>query len=216
MAADPDLIAVWIEAWAITREVARPVRRSGAHYVDVGLPDQRARYVFPALSETQLRHLALTICDPWIYLKVCASEEEVRPLLPAHWQIRTPPTYMMTGKLAAPSFTLPAGYSLSLEPKNRVLTASIHENGTLVARGRLVVMDGIAVFDQIRTQDAYQRRGFGRAIMAELATAALDQGAPLGVLCASEMGRALYETLGWTVHAPYTSAVIPGNQGPDS
>jgi hypothetical protein len=42
-----------------------------------------------------------------------------------------------------------------------------------------------------------------------LAREAFEQGAPKGLLSATEMGRWLYETIGWIVHAPYTSAVIP-------
>jgi len=37
---------------------------------------------------------------------------------------------------------------------------------------------------------------------------ALDQGARNGLLSATQMGRWLYESIGWAVHSPYTSAVI--------
>ncbi len=209
MAADPDLIALWIKAWAITRGVAPPVPYKNGHYLEVGLPDQRARYVFATLDAAAISALSRTIREPLVFLKVCAPEEEVRSLLPARWEIRTPPTYMMTADLVASPALLPAGYRLSFTQEDGVLTASIQDGDALAARGRLVTIDGIAVFDQIRTQEAHQGRGLGRAAMASLTEIALDRGARSAVLSATEEGRALYETIGWTVHAPYTSAVIP-------
>jgi hypothetical protein len=46
--------------------------------------------------------------------------------------------------------------------------------------------------------------------MSALGEAANRAGASRWLLVATPEGRALYETLGWEVHAPYTSAFIPG------
>lgn len=209
MSVDPDLIATWAEAWAITRGVAPPVPYRGGHHIGVGAPDQRARYVFPALDAALLTELGRTITEPWTYLKVCAPPEAVRPLLPAQWQIRTPPTYMMAADLAPAPVELPDGHRLTIEPDGKMLVASIRADNLVVARGRLVIMDRMAVLDQIVTDEGHRRRGLGRAIMTALANAALESGMPFGFLSATEMGRALYETLGWRVVSPYASAVIP-------
>jgi GNAT superfamily N-acetyltransferase len=210
MAADPDLIALWIKGWAITRGVAPPVPYKSGHYLEVGLPDQQARYLFATLDTAEIVALGRTIGKPWIYLKVCAPEAEVQPLLPGQWQIRTPPTYMMAADLRATDAAFSEGFHLSFAQEDGVLTASVHCAEKLAAQGRLVTVERAAIFDQIRTQATYQRQGLGRSLMAALANEALERGVGTGVLAATEMGRALYETIGWRVHSPYTSAVIPG------
>jgi hypothetical protein len=46
--------------------------------------------------------------------------------------------------------------------------------------------------------------------MRTLTRAALEEGAEVGVLGGTPDGRALYESLGWTVAAPLTSARFMG------
>ncbi|MDB5708207.1 MAG: hypothetical protein JWL96_277 [Sphingomonas bacterium] len=89
------------------------------------------------------------------------------------------------------------------------LTTILTSGGELAASGRVGLVGGVAIYDRIRVQDAHQRRGLGRALMAALGDAANRAGATRWLLVATPEGRALYETLGWTVHAPYTSAFIP-------
>jgi GNAT superfamily N-acetyltransferase len=212
MAADPALLATWIKAWAITRGVAPPIPYASGHFVDVDQPDQTGRYVFATLDEGAISTLARGRA-PWVYLKVCEQEDKVRPLLPARWLIRSTPTCMMIADLKPLRLALPDGYGLSLAQEREVLTATIQADGALAARGRLVVVDGMAIFDQIRTQDLHQRRGLGRALMAILTQRALERQAGFAILSATAMGRALYESVGWRWHSPYTSAVIPAEDG---
>ena len=102
-------------------------------------------------------------------------------------------------------------YHLTLETIAIHLTLATitSPNGELAASGRLGLVGDVAIYDRIRVQDAHQRRGLGRALMAALGEAANRAGASRWVLVATPEGRALYETLGWSVHAPYTSAFIP-------
>jgi GNAT superfamily N-acetyltransferase len=209
MAADPELIALFVQGWAMTRAVAPPIARLGGHYLEVGQPDQRARYVFARLDADIIAELGQTIVAPWIYLKVCVDEAALRPLLPARWVIRRPPTYMMTGSLVAAAPALPGGYGLTVARDGAIASVTVGRDDAPVARGRIALLGGTALFDQISTDEAHRRRGLGRAMMQALSNLALDQGAASGLLSATEMGRALYETIGWTVHSPYTSAVIP-------
>jgi GNAT superfamily N-acetyltransferase len=205
---------LWIKGWAITRGVAPPVPYGSGHYLEVGLPDQRARYLFATLDAAEIGALVRSIAEPWIYLKVCAAEVEVEPLLPSQWQIRTPPTYMMAADLRATHAPFPEGFRLSFAQENGVLTASVHCAEKLAARGRLVTVEDAAIFDQIRTEEMYQRRGLGRALVTALQNEALERGVRTGVLAATQMGRALYQTIGWSVHSPYTSAVIESPLSP--
>jgi len=209
MAADPDLIALFARCWAVSRDLPPPLPRLGGHYVEVGQPDQKARYVFAHLDEAVLVSLVESIREPFVHLKVCVAPERVRPLLSSQWVIREPPTYIMTSALRSAPSALPAGYALELERDRSAIRACIIHDGLAVARARIVWEGDTTLFDQVSTDDAHRRRGLGRALMRGLTKAALDQGRTKGLLAATEMGRALYESIGWAVHAPYTSAVIP-------
>ncbi len=209
MAADPELIAIFARGWAMTRGVGSPVPRLGGHYIQVGQPDQAARYVFPGLDRTVLAELGQTIRDPWIYLKVCEEPEKVRAALPPQWQFRQAPTFMMTKPIAESAVDLTAGYRLSLVEDGVLLRAAVFADGIPVAQGRIALLDETALFDQIATDERHRRKGLGRALMQALSNRALSHGASRGLLSATEMGRSLYEAIGWTVLSPYTSAVIP-------
>jgi GNAT superfamily N-acetyltransferase len=209
MAADPGLIALFARGWAMTRGVEPPVPRLGGHYIHVGQPDQAARYIFPALDRTVIADLGRTIRDPWVYLKVCEAPEQVRAILPPQWQLRDWPTFMMTAPLAEQATDLAAGYRLSLVEDGDLIRAAVLADGFPVAQGRIALLDDTALFDQVATDERHRREGLGRTVMQALSNAALARGAPRGLLSATDMGRSLYETIGWTVHSPYTSAVIP-------
>ena len=98
LVADPDLIARWADAWAISRGAAMPVARHGGLYIHVDQPDQIGRYIFAQIDAEAIRPLAASIDRPLLYLKVCAPADAVRPLLPTGWEIAAP-GYMMTAPL---------------------------------------------------------------------------------------------------------------------
>ncbi|PZR86805.1 MAG: hypothetical protein DI537_27805 [Stutzerimonas stutzeri] len=47
--ADPPIVATWIKGWTLARETTPPTPYRGGFRVDVGWPEQKARYVFPAI-----------------------------------------------------------------------------------------------------------------------------------------------------------------------
>lgn len=103
---------------------------------------------------------------------------------------------------------LPAGYRLEvLVTGPSAAVRILAPDGTLAARGHAAQYAGVFIFDRIRTEAAHQRRGLGRALMAALG-ATQRPGSARRVLVATGEGRALYETLGWTVLAPYSTVVI--------
>lgn len=209
--ADPEVVAAWVAGWAASRGLGPPVRDGEGHFVEVGLPTQRARYVFPTITAAELRRRAEAIDAPWIYLKVCLPTEALIDAWPAGWVAQAPRT-MMTVELADVSRVAspPPGYRLSLGEDGATLVASLSDaTGQMAAQGRLVTGGRYATFDQIITDDAHRRLGLGRCLMAVLAGAAQDRGAQEGVLVATEAGRRLYARIGWQVHAAYTGAAIP-------
>jgi len=88
----------------------------------------------------------------------------------------------------------------------RVLTPG----GDLAASGHVALDETFAIYDRIVTEPAHQRRGLGRAVMHTLQALARTHGRHVGALVATDQGRRLYESLGWRLHAPWATAVIPG------
>jgi GNAT superfamily N-acetyltransferase len=210
--ADPQVVEAWVKGWTLARETPPPVRDRGGFRVDVGWPEQRVRYVFPRLAEG-LQHLANTVVDPWVFLKVCAPPETLRALLPPRWVIR-PLGFMMvcSGPMCADETTLPEGYTLDLTedlpvPIARVLTA----NGEVAAIGRAAMAWDFVIYDRVETHVDHRRRGLGRTVMKALERIGRTRGKTQGVLVATEDGRGLYESLGWRTHSLYTTTVIPGS-----
>ena len=211
LVADPDLIARWADAWAISRGAAMPVPRDGGLYIHVDQPDQIGRYIFAQIDAEAIRPLAASIDRPLLYLKVCAPADAVRPLLPTGWEIAAP-GYMMTAPLSVMldrSAAFPAEFGLRIMREDSITFAHIFDAaGEEAARGRIVAVDGLIVFDRIRTADRYQRRGLGSAIMRALAAEARQSGIKDAMLCATPAGRELYRSLGWSLHSDYTTTSL--------
>lgn len=209
--ADPALIAHWAEAWAISRGAAMPVARDGGLYIHVGQPEQVGRYIFAHLDRNAVRMLAARIDRPLLYLKVCVPADAVAPFLPPGWEIATP-GYMMTAPVDAmlgrPP-VLPLGLRRNIAVQDDMTVATITgPMGDLAAWGRIVALRDLVMFDRIGTAEPYQRRGLGSAIMRILAAEADALGIRSAVLCATPPGRALYESLGWSLHSDYATASL--------
>lgn len=147
MSADPDLLAVWTQGWALTRGVAAPVRDGAAWRIEVGAPDQLRRFVF-AEADARVTARAETISEPNVLLKVCAHAARVRPLLPFGWVVR-PPGFMMTLEGRMRDGDPPTGCRAAFETLDGVLSCRMMLDGVEVARGRAVAIDGLTIFDRI-------------------------------------------------------------------
>ncbi|MEV4886272.1 GNAT family N-acetyltransferase [Chitinophaga ginsengisegetis] len=208
---NPYMVETWLKGWSAARELPAPDRENGVLFVNVGWPQQAMRYVFPSPTD-QLKYLAETIVDPWIFLKVCAKPEIVTGLLPPRWVIQAP-AFMMTcnAPMTSPGTALPKGYILDINkeatvPIVRILTPEHAE----AAVGRVVFVDGFAIYDRIETHPDHRRKGLGSIVMKTLEALGTARGIKKGILVATIEGKALYEKLGWEVYSPYTTAVIPG------
>jgi len=204
--ADPDIVAAWVAGWALSRGAPPPVRAFGGFRVEVGLPDQKARIVFPAASP-RVRLAADATPETNILLKVCARPELVRSHLPADWQIKPLSFMMTTDELVGAPYGLGEGYRVRREQESGGSSVQIFAaDGELAASGRVFFVASDAIYDRIETHPAHRRRGLGQVVMRELGCLALDHGACRGLLVATPDGRALYNRLGWRLHALYTTA----------
>lgn len=208
---DPDLVAKWLRGWALSRGKPGPEAIAGGWRVCVNEPDQIERYVFAGAGE-YVRRLMASIAPPLTPIKICATPDEVAPLLTPPWVIdRTSP--MMTKPMLAASEAIAIdNYCVALTGAGDVVIAfAVTGEGEAAASGRAALVGDVAVFDQILTQQAHRRRGLGGAIMRALENAAVARGAQRGMLVATEAGCGLYKTLGWELYAPYTTAIAPSD-----
>jgi GNAT superfamily N-acetyltransferase len=206
----PDVVAAWVAGWASSRGVGPAQPRCGGLHVAVGLPRQKERYVFASIEKEALRSLALEITKPWIFLKVCAPSGALETVWPAGWVVQEP-GFMMTTTLARPpAAALADGYRLMVQGENVIVASVVDEAGDVAASGKIALADGHATFDQIVTDERHRRRGLGRVVMNALSAAAIARGVTKGVLVATPVGRELYTSLGWCLHAHFTTAVIAG------
>ncbi len=198
----------WAAGWTLTRNKAFPVSQPYGCKIDLGLPEHLERHVVVDYDEGMLRELTNGLQAPGTWLKVCAAPENVVPLLHKNWQVQQP-EYLMAVILNEAAAVAPDGYRLSLTTSGAVTDAELRDmDGQLAAKGRVAHSDGFATFDQIVTEPAHQRKGLGRVIMAALANRSIMRQASVGVLVATEQGRALYQSIGWTLVSPVTAAVI--------
>lgn len=206
-------IEKWLNGWSVSREVSLPVKYKSGFKVEVGWENQKTRYVFPALNE-DLIHLAESIDEPWVFLKVCAACSELTEILPDRWTVQ-PQGYLMMSENNPDKFenrVLADGYSMETEISDEgvYLIKIKDKNKDLASSGRVACTDGWAIYDRIETSQFHQRKGLGSYLFAELQKIANKKGIENNILVATEEGRLLYESLGWKVVSLYTSVVIPG------
>ncbi|MET7737998.1 GNAT family N-acetyltransferase [Streptomyces sp. NPDC005402] len=214
------VVQAWVSGWVVSRGAAPPEREPWGFTVDVGQVAQVSRHVFDALGdgvdEELVRKVAAGVTGAGVWLKVFQDPSVVGGWLGEGWWVDPEPGYLMTVPLTARQErpAAPAGYRLrtwSTGGVTRVLVAA--PDGSLAARGQVAPTGATAVFDQIETVAAHQRRGLGSLVMRTLQAVAARTGAETGVLAGTPAGRALYESLGWHVEAPLTSAKFVGPDG---
>jgi GNAT superfamily N-acetyltransferase len=212
--ADPSdtaaLLRLWVQGWAATRGVPPPVAHSDGWRIEVGLPQQKRRHVFPRISQA-LRALGETVLEPCNYLKACATADELRAALPAYWHVEAQTYFMRFDGPPPPAPALPGGYEVAVGTQGLLAVARVlAADGSVAAVGHVAVVEDAAIFDRISTDAAHRRRGLGRVVMCALDAASRTLGARRGLLAATADGYAMYRTLDWQVQSPFTSGVIVG------
>jgi GNAT superfamily N-acetyltransferase len=204
-----DIIENWLKAWSVSRELPLPVKFKSGLKVDVGFEKQKTRYVFTDLNNDFIQ-LSKDINEPWVFLKVCSPPSEVKLHISKKWIIQ-PQGYMMScfHPMTIPDICLHNDYKLEISNYNSSFVIRIvTQTGKVASTGRLILVDELAVYDRILTDDNHKRKGLARFLMKELEKIALSKGISKNFLVATEEGKSLYESLGWKLYCLYTSIVI--------
>jgi GNAT superfamily N-acetyltransferase len=193
------LVDRWLATWLHIRHISASTA-DGWPLVHVGSTTRETELVcldpglesWPAL----LRQVA---GDPRAMLTVAA--DDVGPYLraprPAGTRIDRDDETLMSAELVDHPARLPDDLTFRWDVADHRATYTLESGDTVAASGTVGVLDGIATFDSVETMPAFQRRGLGRHVMAELTAQAMGLGATHGVLAASAQGRRLYSSLGW-------------------
>ncbi|MFF8970372.1 GNAT family N-acetyltransferase [Streptomyces sp. NPDC014995] len=210
-------VQAWVDGWVVSRGAAPPVDEPWGCTIDVGTGAQHVtRHVLgatnDAVEEATVRTVAGAVTGAGVWLKVFADPSVVRGWLGPGWWVDPEPGHLMSAPLTdAPPGRVPDGYRLRTWSRGGVTRTMIAApDGSLAARGQIAPTGATAVVDQIETSPAHRRRGLGTLVMRTLQRAAVGQGARTGVLGGTPQGRALYESLGWRVESPLTSARFTG------
>ncbi|MFI9045731.1 GNAT family N-acetyltransferase [Streptomyces sp. NPDC053427] len=205
-----DLVRTWVAGWAVSRRTPPPVEKPWGFYIEVAdNPAEVGRHVLPEADESLVRSAAASVTVPRTWMKMPGEPEEIEPWLSPGWiAAREETGHLMAVDLVATDPVVPEGYTMTVETIGAVIHVRVWDAaGGQAAAGQLAVLGDAAVVDRVVTAETHRRRGLGHFVMDTLANHATAQGAALGVLGATDAGRALYETLGWKKHATLAECI---------
>lgn len=204
----PALVETFARGWATTRGVEPPIPEGAALRIETGQPHETRRYIF-ARPPAGIRAIAASITEPGILLKAAMAPELVAQHLPPHWHVEQTGTTMTVQSLPHAPCPLVHGFTLAAHWQAAIYSVRIMGlDGSEAARGRMTLVDGWALHDNIYVAEQLRRHGLGRAVMTALGTEAGRRDINRGLLNATAAGRALYKTMGWTARAPWVTAQI--------
>ncbi|MEU9113307.1 GNAT family N-acetyltransferase [Streptomyces sp. NPDC048483] len=204
----PELVSTWVSGWAVSRGTPPPLEKPWGFSSEVGDPDH-GRHVLPAATEASVRRAAASVNVPHTWLKVPMEPDEVAGWLPEGWVVDKEETgHLMAVELRPTDPAPPEGYTASVETRDGVTYVQVRDAaGGPAATGQMAVLGQATVVGRVVTEEAHRRRGLGDFVMRTLADHAAAEGASLGILGATDDGRALYETLGWRRHTSLAACV---------
>lgn len=199
-----DLIFAWLKARSLARGLAMPVADQGGWRVDTGTEEETARWIFPRICPGLL-HLGASLTGPNYLLKLCGSQDELTKALGPDWTPEQDRFFMVPDLKWSQSLSLPEDYQVVQEiAPGQGQVKILAKDGKLAASGYFAETPKAFVYDRIETYPEHRRKGLARALVGLLAQ---HKTKPMAqdVLVATEMGRMLYESLGWRVLTPYST-----------
>lgn len=198
---DQQVFDDWLNTWIHVRGLSRS-DIDGWPLIPVASPTRETELVCldPGTEQfiTLSRHIA---ADPRAMLTVVAPDITAYRLLdlPSGTRVDRDDETLMTAQFAeTPIPRLDDEFTFRWDIEDHRLTYTVESGQRVAAAGTVGVLGDAATFDAVETTPAFQRRGLGRHVMATLTQQAMGRGARRGVLAASDQGRQLYLSLGWT------------------
>ncbi|MFI8449241.1 GNAT family N-acetyltransferase [Streptomyces erythrochromogenes] len=147
-----ELARSWVEGWAVSRQVARPVDEPWGLSIQVGLPDQAVRHVLLDADAGTARGLVGAVTEPATCIKGFLAPEVMQPWFPAAWE-PLDPGFLMAVDLRPAAVQAPDGYTVGAETSGGVVRVRVlAAGGELAARGQIGLAGAACVFDQIITE----------------------------------------------------------------
>ena len=205
-----ETVRTWVAGWALSRRTPAPVEKPWGLYVEVpDNPAEAGRHVLPEAEESLVRAAAAAVREPRTWLKAPAEPETVEPCISDGWVVAWEHTgHLMATDLLATNPVAPEGYTVTVEASGAVTFLRVLDaGGEQAAKGQMAAVGDAVIVDRVVTEEAHRRRGLGGFVMRALADRAVESGAVLGVLGATDAGRALYETLGWKKHSTIAECI---------
>lgn len=191
----------WVDTWAHIRSYI-PSSLDGWPLMPVASPTRESELVCLDPGVHEFRSLTQHIAgDPRAMLTVVAIDitpYRLLDLAPGTRIDRDDETLMVTEFGDVPVPRLDHEFTFRWDMEDHRLSYTVESGNQVAAEGTVGVLGEIATFDAVETTPAFQRRGLGRHVMATLTQQAIGRGARRGVLAASDQGRQLYRSLGWT------------------
>lgn len=201
-----ELVRTWVRGWA--RSHGYDVHREGN--IHAALRSDTTgdwEYILLSPDQEQLSSVAATVAEnpSRTVMVISPSGQELDGFsLPEPLRIQASGEKLMVTDMAQHDVEnplVPEGFEVDtkvMEEQQAIVTVTDAETGELAARGRVVIEDGVAVFDRIFTSDNYRRKGLGSFVMRSLAATALNYDTDTGLLISTPEGLLLYHYLGWT------------------
>lgn len=190
----------WVGTWLHLRDLT-PTQVDGWPLIPVASVSRETELLCldPGAEAFKLlcRHIA---GDPRAMLTVVADDVSAyRGPAPDRTRIdRDNETLMSTTFEPSTVLPLERGLSTRWDVHGNRVTYTVESGEQVAAQGSFGVLGDTATFDAVETSPAFQRRGLGSHVMQTLTAKAMTLGAARGVLAASDQGRRLYLSLGWT------------------
>ncbi len=204
----------------VTQPLADPIgqiRAAMRFFSERGSPFVvRIREGLDPASEAACEQLGMPYADT---VPGMASEVLDAPPSPAELgieRVTTPEALSAFCRVVARGFGLPAGLAEGLLPPAILEEPGFalflgHAEGTPVATSTLIQADGVAGVHHVSTLPEHRGRGYGEAMTWQAVSAGAAQGCDMAALQASEMGRPIYERMGFRLVSPYRTFHLPGD-----
>lgn len=193
----------WIQGWKISRQITdiQPIENGYCF----SLNDGKREREWLLFSPDNLAEILPKVSNRDYF---CISEIDEHFVMPQGWYSNMTADMMICENLSQYAVSLPPNFTIECdETDERVVLNVFNPLGELVCEGQAGFYREFIVYDKIATEPNFRRQGFGTLIMALLTDKATQRGISKGLLCASEMGKLLYLSLGWQSIGQYVRVV---------